>query len=505
MKRADYLPLAFSAVCVIVTVLVAGGLIRIGVEGEWVWQRVRPASWLGALAGAVSGLALAVGVWWLSRAGRRRVAAVLVLLVVGGFILQFAVGAIGVADVGGAEAALVTVVPYIGGYFHQARNVEDGGRFIREYAEWMEPIQLDDRVLGHLGDHPAGLVVFYWGIIRTLEASPAAVGAVNSLASLVAPGGAELSLGLAGPELTEAELASVWLSAWLLRLAMAFAVVPFYALARRVCGREVALRCAVLFAFVPAFYLFSPSPDQLFVVVAVAAGLFATMAWQGKRVWPGVVAGLVLFVGLNLTLGLLVLIVFGVVAAVVSALGRYRAGERLGELSVRFAFAGGTGAGMILLLSALVWVALGYNSFEVWLLSLRKHSQFAGIFPRTYWKWVAVNPLEFWAFLGVSAGLMLIWSLLGRAREKGRGLVFEDVPLVGFFALMFLLNVSGKNLGEVGRLWMFLMPYAILAASGVVRRVGEGGVAIMAAAQVIQLVAFKLALDIFSIKQLLHY
>jgi len=94
---------------------------------------------------------------------------------------------------------------------------------------------------------------------------------------------------------------------------------------------------------------------------------------------------------------------------------------------------------------------------------------------------------------GESAGV------LGEERLSG---LRRDVPLLSFVALLLVLNFSGKNLGEVARLWMFLMPFAVLGAGKVLENVEIRMVAAMAGAQAVQVVAFKLALDIFSIDML---
>jgi len=499
VKNSAVVPSLAAGAGILVSVLVAGGVAAIGVEGEWVWRRVMPVAWLAAVPTVGLGLALAGGVAALC-ARRPRVAATLCLLAVGGFVLQAAVGYVSVLPVSG-EAAIVTIAPYVGGYFHQATRVTDTWEFVRGYGEWMRGINLADRVLGHLGDHPPGLVLFYVAQLRLMEAAPWAARSVNSVASAVVPGGGDVAHAVAGTDLTEAQLAAVWLSGWLLRLLMALTVIPFYAVAKRICEQEAALKCAVIFSFVPAMHLFSPSPDQLFVLSSVLMAYLVVKEWQEREVWPGALAGVLMFVALNLTVGLVVLVVLGVIAGALSGFARVRAGEGRAALSARICGTVGAGAGAFLICLAACGVA-GYSAVEVWLIALRKHAEFGGLFERTYWKWVLMNPLEFWAFLGVPAGAMVLWRValgVSRARVKSLGL---DVPLLSIVILLLLLNLSGKNPGEVARLWMFLMPFVVLGGCKALEQVEMKMVAAMAGSQVIQIVAFKLALDIFSIRML---
>ena len=500
VRRTVTIPAAATGVGVVISVLIATGVLTVGVPGEWVWTRVAPVSLIAAVPALVVGLGVAGGLAALARYRGGKVAGVLCLLVVGGFLLQLAVGYVSVLPLSG-EAAIVTIVPYIGGYFYQATRVDDTWQFVREYAEWMRPVNLEDRVLGHLGDHPPGLVVFYVSAIRLMEACPVAARAVNRVAATLAPGGEGVAHAAAGAELTRPQLAAVWLSGWLLRFCMALTVLPFYGLARRVCERDVAVKCAMLFTFVPAFYVFSPSPDQLFVMSSVLIAHLMAKAWQERKVWPAALGGCVLFVALNLTVALVVLVALGGIAGALSARVRMREGEGQGVLLSRVGctVSGVVGGFLIVLVACRLG---GYDAVEVWVTALRKHSEFGTQFHRTYWKWLLVNPLEFWAFFGIPAGGMVLWRLAGAGNRAGVRGLGRDVPLLSLVALLLVLNLSGKNLGEVARLWMFLMPFAALGAREVLRKVGVEMVAVLAAAQVIQIVALKLCLDVFSIRML---
>ena len=48
-----------------------------------------------------------------------------------------------------------------------------------------------------------------------------------------------------------------------------------------------------------------------------------------------------------------------------------------------------------------LWLFHNVNLLNVWAWNYRNHAGFYGQFPRTYWRWLLVNPLELALALGV--------------------------------------------------------------------------------------------------------
>ncbi|MBZ0266694.1 hypothetical protein K8I85_00925, partial [bacterium] len=99
---------------------------------------------------------------------------------------------------------------------------------------------------------------------------------------------------------------------------------------------------------------------------------------------------------------------------------------------------------------------------------------------RRYATWVVWNLWDFALFLGIP--LTVVW--LGRVRDevaerratphllenRRTGAlrdpdVFEAPFALALLAAVLALDVSGRILGETGRIWMFLMPMAVAAAA----------------------------------------
>jgi len=120
---------------------------------------------------------------------------------------------------------------------------------------------------------------------------------------------------------------------------------------------------------------------------------------------------------------------------------------------------------------ALWWLATTANPFVIWFWNLRHNDRFYQGGRRSPLRWMLINPVE----LAIAAGLpVAVWGLVGAVADPRR------VPRAAWCALVVLLiaNLSGRNLGEVARLWMIFLP-ALFTAVGVgPTRLGAGRQAI---------------------------
>ena len=114
------------------------------------------------------------------------------------------------------------------------------------------------------------------------------------------------------------------------------------------------------------------------------------------------------------------------------------------------------GCGFLSLI-ALGWILTGANPLVVWTWNLRNHARFYVEYPRTYRAWLVVNPIELVVALGLPA---VVWCACGLAGPR-------SVPRSAWatLAVLVFLNLIGRNMGEVARLWMLFLP-PILPAAG---------------------------------------
>jgi hypothetical protein len=99
-----------------------------------------------------------------------------------------------------------------------------------------------------------------------------------------------------------------------------------------------------------------------------------------------------------------------------------------------------------------VWLATGANPLVIWWFNARNHHLFYDEYPRRLLAWAVANPIETAVGLGWP---IVVLGVLGLRRSA---------PALATVAMLAALTLSGRNLGEVGRLWMVFFPPLVAAA-----------------------------------------
>ncbi len=112
------------------------------------------------------------------------------------------------------------------------------------------------------------------------------------------------------------------------------------------------------------------------------------------------------------------------------------------------------------------WVATGADPLIIASWNLHHHARFYDEYPRTYRLWLLVNPIETAIAHRSPVGRLVrssVWSA-------------GSVPISVWSTLvvLVLMNLIGRNLGEVARLWMLFMPLLLVAAGHGCNRLGAG-------------------------------
>ncbi len=259
---------------------------------------------------------------------------------------------------------------------------------------------------------------------------------------------------------------TVVLLALLLPLLSALAAWPVHQLAVAV-GLEpdAALLAAALWLTVPARSVFTPSLDQALPLFIVSAAWLAVSRYPGRRL-RALLAGGLLALATFLSYGCLAAVpLVGLLALAAKTVPEEEAGRPLVR---RLSWERGLFlAGGFLL----PWIALalftGYDPWASFRTAVAQHHAIA-VASRSYGTWLVWNPWDFLLLLGPVVLALAAMSL------SGRGSNFTHRALAwGWWALLLGLIVSGSVRGEVGRIWLFLMPFAcVLAAGEAVRRWG---------------------------------
>ncbi len=336
--------------------------------------------------------------------------------------------------------------------------MEDPWRFLARYPEW---IKSQDSL--HIGTHPPGLIVAQCILLGTMERNPGLADALNANM----PGSVEAGFRSLDAPVRRAERAALYATALLTLLACAGTVVPVYLLARAATPARAAWIAASLWALAPAANLFQPDADTTYPLLS--AMTWALAAWAARKasgsgglsatsLGLAAASGLVMAFGLMFTLAFLPV---GLIAGLVIAT------DRAVRPRARAALLAATGAGLLAFVVP-GWIVTGANPLVVWSWNLHHHARFYDEYPRTYSLWLWVNPIE----LAIAIGLpTVVWAFVGLAAPR-------SVPRVVWCTLftLVLVDLTGRNMGEVARLWMLFMPPFLIAAARGLERLGGGPV-----------------------------
>ncbi len=429
----------------------------------WRWPYEAPTDFVRLTPITIAVIAyLGVGTWWLSTIEDKpytlqRDGSFLLYCFFGGLILQVAV----LSFYGDPFEVLFmrTASELSGGFFQVAVNLQDIPYTLTNYPSLMEPWP------AHPKAHPPGMLLMFWGAEQVF----------NGLPGLAAPLASPLRLmqcheyQLAA--LNNAELSAAWVG-MLFPVAGLASVFVAYGYMRFIYDRETGMRAALWLPLIPAMLLFSPQPNQSFVLVLVSALWMWHAGLQGKGedgpslIWfflTGLLLSLATFLSFTNLSMLGVLGVYTLVYIVLSA--RH---EWLPEDWSRFAI----GVVVFLIGFLSVWLVYyltsGVSGIEVLRTSLALHFGFT----KPYLPWLLFHPLDLMLFSGVVLFTLMLLEALRVGREiydyyltPQPALVLPVAAVISFAGLALL----GVVRGEVGRLLLGLMPLVLLPAARAVQ------------------------------------
>lgn len=503
MRWKVCLILAFQAALVAaLTAAVRSGAMPLGIRGEWEWSRlpdfVRQVwQWIALAGVGVAAYAVFVGLGWrmLGRATSRWAEA--------GWVFGLLAAALGVQlaiPVGAPEAYGLTKWVYVNyysgssGYFRIARfqAAGDPWKFLAEYPEW---IKGQDSL--HIGTHPPGLILAECVLINTMERHPGlaraltanmpasvrmafreieAPFALSGRSAQAMPASARMGLQWIPAPLRRSERAALYATALLTLLACAGTVIPLYLLARVAMPAPAAWVAAALWPVAPAANLFQPDADTAYPFFSTAAWALAAwaLARHRDRDRPSVAglamaaaSGVVMAFAIAFTLAILPV---GLIVALMVL------SDRSSRLSSRIALIAATGVGFLAVILA-GWIATGANPFVVWSWNLHHHARFYDEYPRSYWRWLWANGVEMAIAIGLPA---FVWLVVGLSAPRSLPRSVAVTLLV-----LLVLDLTGRNMGEVARIWILFMPPLFIAAARGFERVGAGGVSLAATSAMI--------------------
>jgi hypothetical protein len=293
-----------------------------------------------------------------------------------------------------------------------------------------------------LGTKPPGLFAFYVGM-RDL-------------------------VGFVRPEVVASSDACVDIVTRVAALAMpivaGLVVVPMYVIERLLSPSDGIHASGLLYASVPSVLLMPLVPDQfLFPLLFMLSVMLLAIALVNRSFVGGILAGVSVYLCTFVSFSLLPVLSVGFLWFLVEGLRGVR--RRRGRLKVP---AIGVGLGVLA-----AWMALalgaGYNPAVRVVAALASHRQNIQVSatPGNAIAYVAVNSVEFGVWSGFALTALAAIGVVGEAKGGGRNGRTKAGLATAYGASVLGLLASGYAKGEVGRLWMFLVPLACVFAAPV--------------------------------------
>lgn len=438
---------------------------------EWQWKaRSGPPAagleWAALCAAGLIGLIAATGLPVAHRHPRRSRAIVLCGAVFLGIALQYAL--LESANDASAADLLVsrTISPGFTSYYSVAVApvARDVSTFLDRHADLLPKLPL------HAATHPPGAVLFYRAVLALCDRAPVLTRGIVAQAERL---GVNVGRFPAPPNPTW--IATALLAPLTIMLLTSVACWPIAALARGLgLSAAAATRVGVLWVLVPGVLLMVPEMDQLLSLPVACATVLFLMALSPRRVGrrslaTAAIAGAVAGVASLISYGAAVFVLFGWCLVAAFAFDR-----RLGLARLWQAPAVAAGCALSVHLLPMLW---GYDPLQAFSAAMRLHrEQFTR--PRSYATWLVFNLWDFAVFVGFPLACLTAVGAVAAARRLftgGGGAV--DTPMLRFnvatVAAILALDLTGTVRGEVGRIWIPLMPFVLV--SSFVRPSSDGG------------------------------
>ncbi len=375
-----------------------------------------------------------------------------------------------------------TYAPPLNGYFVAPAQVDSIWGTLYNYSAAMPDFFADKAKT-----HPPGLFIFYALFNSLFEHLPGLSGWFAPLARTWATPGREWPL-LMDHLVTSAFVTTLVQMAW-----VSLAPVSLYALVRRLDrgdepgGSETALWAALLLPLITPLTLLVGQWDPNYLPLAFAAWFLAVRAQDRVHAGRRMLAVWADWLGAGLLLSLLTWLSFGN-AFIGLLVGLHILWREVDYLWMVLRKPGLLLAGSLPTVAGLVVMGVGVvlpwlaaylawdmNFFAMLDYGISSHFDIVTTY-RDYNIWWWMNLVDFTYWLGpgliLLASVASVWlvGLWTRHHLSADRLTSNLAGVaLSFWPVLLFLNFSGTTRGEIGRLWIFLMPYPLLLSLGLLR------------------------------------
>lgn len=457
---------AGAVVAALVGVLLWLDWLPRGVLEQWVWPRRELPLSLGS-GSLVALLAVALAAvatfgWLRTReASGRSVASLLLLIFVIGVVV---VVGMALADDGfWFSGPLALISDSSMGYYGQALQLSSARDAFCYHVQRTAQSTLPDRVRSH----PPGPMVFFFSLHKLLRRAPNLLKSINTTLP-VKCGYSAVQLHRAASRLTSAPLTrrdaliAVPMT-FILVVLPVLIVLPAYGIGAVVFGRRAGLILALLTLTLPSLLHFVPSIEGIGAVIALSFVWLWLVALRRGQWWLYLFAAIGASVMLLWSFGYAILLVLALLVAL-PVWGQAYPDELSRHLRGAL-----TAIGAFILVHLAIYLWSGYNILSAMAASLIAHRHILTEVGRTYWVWLPMNLYDFLLFMGPALVVLLIWVTRHGLRSR-RWSAMPQGLIIGLIIILVALLISGSTRGEVGRIWLFLMPLAALPAADYLSR-----------------------------------
>jgi hypothetical protein len=305
-----------------------------------------------------------------------------------------------------------------------------------------------DTLSGHIALSPPGLPMFYGALNALLTGLPSIT---DPIYAQLLPYQCHNYLML---DYTPAEWTSS-IFGILMPLWSAFAVMPLYAIAKRLTSAHNAKWVVIWWALIPSLLMFTPNWNSLYPLVALLAFWFYLVglsSTQSKAIGAWIIAGFL--VGLltfaNVSLAPLPA-VFGFYTLL-----HYARNERADKPIYRPIVIGlWFGLGTIAIWVLYYVVSGGTTPLDILDVAMGRHLGQ----DRLYLPWVIFHFWEWAFFTGLPLVILWIWA-------SGKQLIslrhHGSMTALSVLLTLLVLTISGTARGETGRVWLFFSPFVLI-------------------------------------------
>ncbi len=393
-------------------------------------------------------------------------------------------------------------------FFNVAVNFNNKINYLlSNYSELMPQFPI------HAQTHPPGSVFLFWSINKFFEKSSFLTNYIFENICIRNPFLLKFS---------KAHGSGAVFSSILIPLLNCLTLIPLYFLGKEIYNQQVAILSASFYSFIPSISLMSPFLDTIYPLLFLTVIYFFLTGLKYQKLFRSLIAGiffaLTLFLSFKaIMLLLLLIVILGTILFKEKILNSDWIKELIVYERIKYLFS------LLILLQFTVWYFFGVKILTVslivlliFLLSLNQEkkrlpdgnsvflktnyfssftftAKYLLVFPiasiilflslyfvykfdifstyhvskllhdqatlrnRTYHIWLFFNLYDFFLFLGIPVSVVIFKSLFTELKD----LKHIDISLASFLFTVFILNLSGRVLGEVSRLWLPLMPFAL--------------------------------------------